>query len=83
MNRSSSSNQREFLSIIFVKVKANRIFAFSLRLEYRDGLALLAQAGVQMGSEDDLSTENERILGRIVKEKVRRRVEKNRSETRL
>jgi len=41
----------------------------ALRLEYRDGLALLAQVGVQMGSEDDLSTENERILGRIVKEK--------------
>ncbi|CAF1357211.1 unnamed protein product [Adineta steineri] len=41
----------------------------ALRLEYKDGLALLAEAGVQMGSEDDLSTENERILGRIVKDK--------------
>ncbi|CAF1465830.1 unnamed protein product [Rotaria magnacalcarata] len=41
----------------------------ALRLEYKDGLALLAEAGVQMGSEDDLTTENERILGRIVKTK--------------
>ncbi|CAF2106078.1 unnamed protein product, partial [Rotaria magnacalcarata] len=41
----------------------------ALRLEYKYGLALLAEAGIQMGSEDDLSTENERILGRIVKEK--------------
>ncbi|CAF0992227.1 unnamed protein product [Adineta steineri] len=40
-----------------------------LRLEYKDGLALLAEAGVQMGSEDDLTVENERILGRIVKAK--------------
>ncbi|CAF4742343.1 unnamed protein product, partial [Rotaria socialis] len=40
-----------------------------LRLEYKYGLTLLAEAGIQMGSEDDLSTENERILGRIVKEK--------------
>ncbi len=42
----------------------------SLRLEYKDGVALLAEAGVQMGSEDDLTTENERILGGIVKKKV-------------
>ncbi|CAF5055884.1 unnamed protein product [Rotaria magnacalcarata] len=41
----------------------------ALRLEYKYGLALLAEAGIQMGSEDDLSTDNERILGRIVKEK--------------
>ena len=41
----------------------------SLRLEYREGLALLTEAGVKMGPEDDLTTENERILGRIVKAK--------------
>ncbi|CAF1120821.1 unnamed protein product [Adineta ricciae] len=41
----------------------------ALRLEYKDGVALLADAGVQMGSEDDLTTENERILGGIVKKK--------------
>lgn len=43
----------------------------SLRLEYKEGVAMLAEAGVEMGSEDDLTTENERILGRIVKNKVR------------
>ncbi|CAF0785183.1 unnamed protein product [Rotaria sordida] len=41
----------------------------ALRIEYKEGLALLAEAGVHMGSEEDLSTENERILGRIVKAK--------------
>ena len=41
-----------------------------LRLEYKDGVALLAEAGVHMGSEEDLSTENERILGGIVKARV-------------
>ncbi|CAF2763667.1 unnamed protein product [Rotaria sp. Silwood2] len=41
----------------------------ALRLEYKEGLALLAEAGIQMGSEEDLTTENERILGRIVKAK--------------
>ena len=46
-------------------------FFSSLRLEYKDGVALLAEAGVQMGSEDDLTTENERILGGIIKKKVR------------
>jgi aspartyl-tRNA synthetase len=44
-----------------------------LRIEYKDGVALLAEAGVQMGSEDDLTTENERILGGIIKKKVSRR----------
>jgi nondiscriminating aspartyl-tRNA synthetase len=41
----------------------------ALRLEYKEGLALLAQAGIKMGDEDDLTTENERILGGIVKAK--------------
>ena len=48
---------------------SNECFS-SLRLEYREGVALLAEAGVKMGSEDDLTTENERILGRIIKSKV-------------
>ena len=43
---------------------------FRLRMEYKDGVALLHEVGVQMGSEDDLTTENERILGKIVKAKV-------------
>ncbi|CAF1241841.1 unnamed protein product [Adineta steineri] len=41
----------------------------ALRLEYKDGLALLAEAGVKIGADDYLRTENERILGRIVKAK--------------
>ncbi|CAF4263968.1 unnamed protein product, partial [Adineta steineri] len=40
-----------------------------LRLEYQDGLALLAEAGVKIGADDYLRAENERILGRIVKAK--------------
>ncbi|CAF3234470.1 unnamed protein product [Rotaria sp. Silwood2] len=41
----------------------------ALRLEYREVLALLAEAGIQMGPEEDLSKVNERILGHIVKTK--------------
>jgi len=31
---------------------------------------MLRVAGVEMGNEDDLSTPNEKLLGRLVKEKV-------------
>ncbi|ETE73729.1 Aspartyl-tRNA synthetase, cytoplasmic, partial [Ophiophagus hannah] len=41
----------------------------TLRLEYREGLAMLREAGVEMGDEDDLSTPSEKLLGRLVKEK--------------
>ncbi|XP_037767925.1 aspartate--tRNA ligase, cytoplasmic isoform X1 [Chelonia mydas] len=41
----------------------------TLRLEYREALAMLREAGVEMGDEDDLSTPNEKLLGRLVKEK--------------
>uniref|UniRef100_A0A8B9BQT7 Aspartate--tRNA ligase, cytoplasmic n=1 Tax=Anser brachyrhynchus TaxID=132585 RepID=A0A8B9BQT7_9AVES len=41
----------------------------TLRLEYREGVAMLREAGVEMGDEDDLSTPNEKLLGRLVKEK--------------
>lgn len=41
----------------------------TLRLEYREGLAMLREAGVEMGDEEDLSTPNEKLLGRLVKEK--------------
>ncbi|MCL4142827.1 UNVERIFIED_CONTAM: hypothetical protein GTU68_013861, partial [Idotea baltica] len=40
-----------------------------LRLEYREGVALLKEAGIEMGDEEDLSTPNEKLLGRIVKAK--------------
>ncbi|KAK6483035.1 aspartate--tRNA ligase [Huso huso] len=41
----------------------------TLRLEYKEGVAMLKEAGVEMGDEDDLSTPNEKLLGRLVKEK--------------
>uniref|UniRef100_A0A4W4ETU9 Aspartate--tRNA ligase, cytoplasmic n=1 Tax=Electrophorus electricus TaxID=8005 RepID=A0A4W4ETU9_ELEEL len=41
----------------------------TLRLEYQEGVAMLRAAGVEMGDEEDLSTPNEKLLGRLVKEK--------------
>uniref|UniRef100_A0AAY4EC74 Aspartate--tRNA ligase, cytoplasmic n=1 Tax=Denticeps clupeoides TaxID=299321 RepID=A0AAY4EC74_9TELE len=41
----------------------------TLRLEYTEGVAMLRAAGVEMGDEEDLSTPNEKLLGRLVKEK--------------
>merc|ERR1719309_337692 len=41
----------------------------TLRLEYKEGLAMLKEAGVEMGDEEALSTPNEKLLGRLVKEK--------------
>ncbi|CAH2305404.1 aspartate--tRNA ligase, cytoplasmic [Pelobates cultripes] len=41
----------------------------TLRLEYKEGVAMLREAGVEMGDEEDLSTPNEKLLGRLVKEK--------------
>lgn len=41
----------------------------TLRLEYCEALAMLREAGVEMDDEEDLSTPNEKLLGRLVKEK--------------
>ncbi|GMI09658.1 hypothetical protein TrRE_jg11349 [Triparma retinervis] len=41
----------------------------TLRLTYAEGCALLRGAGINQGDLDDLSTENERKLGEIVREK--------------
>jgi len=41
----------------------------TLKLTYAEGCALLREAGVEQGDYDDLSTENEKKLGDIVKEK--------------
>lgn len=46
---------------------------FSLRLEYKEGVQMLREAGVEMGETDDLSTPNEKLLGKLVKAKVRKR----------
>lgn len=41
----------------------------SLRLEYTEAVALLAENGVVMDPEDDLDTPTEKLLGRLVREK--------------
>ncbi|KAJ3092938.1 aspartate--tRNA ligase dps1 [Quaeritorhiza haematococci] len=41
----------------------------SLRLEYKDAVKMLRDAGVEMDDYEDLSTEKERVLGKLVKEK--------------
>nr|CCA27311.1 aspartyltRNA synthetase putative [Albugo laibachii Nc14] len=41
----------------------------SLILSYEEGVKMLHEAGAEQNSEDDLSTENEKWLGRLVKEK--------------
>jgi len=40
-----------------------------LRLEYKEGVEMLRQVGIEMGDEEDLSTPNEKLLGRLVKAK--------------
>ena len=40
-----------------------------LKLKYSDGIALLRGAGVDLNDEEDLSTPNEKLLGRLVKAK--------------
>ncbi|XP_012255412.2 aspartate--tRNA ligase, cytoplasmic [Athalia rosae] len=40
-----------------------------LRLEFPQAISLLAEAGVKIGPEDDLSTPDEKLLGKIVKAK--------------
>lgn len=44
---------------------------YRLRLEFPEAVAMLREVGVEMGEEDDLSTPNEKLLGRLVKAKVR------------
>ncbi|BFZ22625.1 hypothetical protein BsWGS_25664 [Bradybaena similaris] len=41
----------------------------SLILNYKDGVDMLHQVGIEMGDEDDLSTPNEKLLGKLVKAK--------------
>ena len=41
----------------------------TLKLTYAEGCTLLREAGVEQGDYEDLSTENEKKLGNIVKEK--------------
>lgn len=41
----------------------------ALILQYKEGVAMLRANGVEMGDEDDLSTPNEKLLGKLVREK--------------
>ncbi|KAG8970692.1 aspartate--tRNA ligase dps1 [Tulasnella sp. 419] len=41
----------------------------TLRLNWKDGLAILKEGGVDLDEFEDLSTENERLLGKLVREK--------------
>ncbi|EDO42231.1 predicted protein [Nematostella vectensis] len=41
----------------------------ALILEYREGVDMLREAGIEMGYEEDLSTPNEKFLGKLVKQK--------------
>jgi nondiscriminating aspartyl-tRNA synthetase len=43
----------------------------TLRINYTEGLALLRGAGIEIGDTDDLSTRQEKELGRLVKEKYK------------
>ncbi|SCV04176.1 LAMI_0H14004g1_1 [Lachancea mirantina] len=40
-----------------------------VRLHYKDGIAMLRAAGKEVGDYEDLSTENEKFLGALVREK--------------
>lgn len=40
-----------------------------LKLNFSDGVAMLREVGIEMGDEEDLSTPNEKLLGRLVKAK--------------
>jgi len=42
----------------------------SLVLTFTEGVQMLRENGVEMDDEEDLSTPNEKLLGRLVKAKV-------------
>ncbi|CAB4033988.1 aspartate--tRNA ligase, cytoplasmic [Paramuricea clavata] len=41
----------------------------ALIIEFKEGIKMLREAGVEIGDEEDLSTPNEKLLGRLVREK--------------
>uniref|UniRef100_A0A915L369 Aspartyl-tRNA synthetase n=1 Tax=Romanomermis culicivorax TaxID=13658 RepID=A0A915L369_ROMCU len=43
----------------------------ALILQYGEGVRMLREAGVEMSDEDDLSTPNEKLLGKLVKDKYK------------
>lgn len=51
------------------KVEAFKFLEPPLKLEFYQAVAMLREAGVEMGDEDDMSTPNEKLLGRLIKAK--------------
>ncbi|XP_037948006.1 aspartate--tRNA ligase, cytoplasmic-like [Teleopsis dalmanni] len=51
------------------KVEPFKFLEPPLILKFSDGVAMLREAGVETGDEEDLSTPNEKLLGRLVKAK--------------
>ncbi|XP_034946292.1 aspartate--tRNA ligase, cytoplasmic [Chelonus insularis] len=51
------------------KVEPFKFLDPPLKLEFSQAIKLLAEAGVTLGEEDDLSTPDEKLLGKIVKAK--------------
>jgi len=51
------------------KVEPFKFLEPPLRLEFAEGVAMLREAGIETGDEEDLSTPNEKLLGRLVKAK--------------
>ena len=43
--------------------------SFSLRLTYSEGVKMLNDHGIAMNDDEDLSTTNEKFLGKLVREK--------------
>ena len=40
-----------------------------IKLTYKEGIEMLRESGVEVGDYDDLSTENEKLLGKLVRDK--------------
>lgn len=50
-------------------VEAFKFLEPPLKLQFPDAVKILRDAGIEMGDEDDLSTPNEKLLGKLVKAK--------------
>lgn len=50
-------------------VEAFKFLEPPLKLEFSQGVAMLREVGIEMDDEEDLSTPNEKLLGRLVKAK--------------
>jgi aspartyl/asparaginyl-tRNA synthetase len=66
-----SKDNAELVSTVFTQYPQEpfQYLQKSLRLTFAEGIAMLHEAGVMVDPMDDLSTANERILGKLVKDK--------------